>query len=475
MVVNVWAAINYICSYVTKSEKELGETMVEVLRAIPEGTPAVQRLRKIANAFMGARSVSAQEAIHRILGLYMLKKSREVHFISSGFPQHRHRLLKSKAQRAKLDFGASVSDLFVDGTIQKYEKRDCSEPDVASMSLATFAAFYDGNGERPSRSTAFDDNPMDCSGDDASESLDDASGDERASNDDSTTSSSRRGRQVSFTSSAAVAAASPPQERLRSSSPSSVASGVAQTSSDLPDSVQLVKGSGDDKRVIDTLRKRKRERILRFCGFEREGQEEEAAYSRLLLFRPFQNEERDMDLSSTPYSSYQQWLEAVWDQVRDGVETYDPYGHMMAKAMEEMTSAKREKLRKANIAADDPDGGYSDSGSDDDAVEELLDPDDLQLDVLQGIVADDASDAPPSRAFTVREGFEGYSKEELVSELATFQEAMNIDQKAAFAACVRCIRDYKEAQTTGKRYRGRPIFISGPGGRRCPAVSPLIA
>ncbi|MEM7602218.1 MAG: hypothetical protein AAF357_12480, partial [Verrucomicrobiota bacterium] len=97
MVTNTWAACQYICSYVAKSEKELGETMVEVLKNIPDGTSAIQRLRKIANAFMGARSVSAQEAIHRILGLNMLEKTRLVQFLMTGFPKQRHRTSLYKA------------------------------------------------------------------------------------------------------------------------------------------------------------------------------------------------------------------------------------------------------------------------------------------------------------------------------------------------------------------------------------------
>ncbi|MEM7603092.1 MAG: hypothetical protein AAF357_16975, partial [Verrucomicrobiota bacterium] len=258
LVTNTFAACTYICSYISKSEKELGETMVEVLRSMPEGTSPIQRLRKLANAFVGARSVSAQEAIHRIIGLNMVEKSRLVQFLMTGFPKNRHRMLKPRAQRQKLDRQtATVKDLFVDGPLQKYEMRDLSVPEVARMSFATFCAYYEGNTAH--RGPLTDDQP-----------IDDPDADLR----DKEANSDGESQSASDNESAMLLAG---QDAHQGGDAQASSSAVQKTTDqNLPREIKLL--GPDGKTVKEILIKRSRKKILRFCGFHREDQTTEFFY-----------------------------------------------------------------------------------------------------------------------------------------------------------------------------------------------------
>ena len=461
MVTNTWAACQYICNYVAKSEKELGETMTEVMRSIPEGTAPIQRLRKIANAFMGARSVSAQEAIHRILGLYMLKKSREVKFLSTGYPKNRHRMLKSRAQRQKLDPTKPVSpaDLFVAGAIEKYQQRDVSDRRVAEMSFATFCAFYEGNSKRESSWEDEEDGDEGCA--DLEAPADDDAGDKGSGSSDD------EQEEESGDDEAASAAPSRPASPS-GTRPPAPASAQASPTGNLPETIKLLSSHIDPKKrkTLDILYKRNKKRVLRFCSFGREDQAEEGAYSRLVLFLPFENEEDDFNLENSPYSSYQEWAEKVKERLEPGLAEFDSYGYIVTKSMEEMTKKKREKMVRHMGGAEEDGAADAEDDDDpaaDDAIDAFLDPDDLQLDVLQGIVPE-ADDATPTRPFSVRSGFQGCTKEEIVSQLEHIEAKMNADQAKTYDYACTKIANYKQAQAEGRRYKGRPVFISGPGG-----------
>jgi hypothetical protein len=424
LVTNAFAAIQYITAYISKCEKELGEAMTEVLRSIPEGTSPIQRLRKIANAFMGTRSVSAQEAIHLILGLSLLMKSRQCQFLNSGFPQNRHRMLKPKKVRRKLEH-PSVENIFFEGPMGKYERRDATSKEVAEMTFATFCAYYEGNDGRRGMRGDNEEEDHDGPGDDG-----DAMADERAAEEEEP---------------------------------------LAPTDSNgnsLPKQLRLLRDDGEEDVVLP---RRRRKKIIRYCNFSREDQKEEGAYSRLVLFRPFLKEAADMDLAKSGFASYKAWLSAEEEAMAPAVAEFDSYACILTESYDAMARQRKEQLEKAMAAADED--GQDDAGDDaedpDDALDFFLDPADLRLDVLDGI-GPDQDDGDVETGATegpaVRKGFEGVSKEDLITELKEMEGKMNADQTRSFSVCCRHIEDYREAQKAGRRYRGRPIFISGPGG-----------
>lgn len=67
--------------------------MRDVMSSLPNSEDWKLRMRKIANSFTNTRSMSAQEAVHQLLGLPLQMKTRQVIFLSSGFPKQRYRYL----------------------------------------------------------------------------------------------------------------------------------------------------------------------------------------------------------------------------------------------------------------------------------------------------------------------------------------------------------------------------------------------
>ena len=65
-VVNAYACVMYIASYVLKAEKGMGELLKQAAREMDQGNTR-QQLNKLGSVFLTNREVSAQEAVYRVL------------------------------------------------------------------------------------------------------------------------------------------------------------------------------------------------------------------------------------------------------------------------------------------------------------------------------------------------------------------------------------------------------------------------
>ncbi|WAR30905.1 PIF1-like protein [Mya arenaria] len=135
-VTSPYAAIAYITSYITKDEREVGT----VLQAVSKETRNLQvneQMKKVAFAFSNARTVSAQEAAYRVLGLPLYVSNFTTVWIPSGLPENRIRILKSKQQLNALD--DDDENVFSTNIIDRYAARPS---DLKQMCLAEFAMWY---------------------------------------------------------------------------------------------------------------------------------------------------------------------------------------------------------------------------------------------------------------------------------------------------------------------------------------------
>ena len=80
-VINAYACIMYVASYITKAEKSTGELLKQVCKEIRTEELNVQ-LKKVGAAFLTHREVGAQEAAYRILSMPMIQLSRQVVFLN---------------------------------------------------------------------------------------------------------------------------------------------------------------------------------------------------------------------------------------------------------------------------------------------------------------------------------------------------------------------------------------------------------
>ena len=76
-VLNAYACVMYVASYIMKTEKAMGELLKRVAAEARTDKLKVQ-MRKVGSAFLTHREVSAQEAAYRILSLPMKQLSRSV-------------------------------------------------------------------------------------------------------------------------------------------------------------------------------------------------------------------------------------------------------------------------------------------------------------------------------------------------------------------------------------------------------------
>ena len=132
-VMNAYACIMYVASYITKSEKTMGALLNQV--ASEERTSELtQQLRKIGAAFLNHRQLSSQEGAYRLLSLPMTKLSRDVNRIDTNPKEERITVLKNLAFLQKDD-----NDVFCKSNIQRYTHRP---PALATICLAEFVATY---------------------------------------------------------------------------------------------------------------------------------------------------------------------------------------------------------------------------------------------------------------------------------------------------------------------------------------------
>ena len=136
-VTNEVATVMYVCSYMTKGEKAMGETLKRVSKECRNDDMRTQ-MNKIKKEFLGKRVIGAPESCMRVLSLWLMKKSRKVIYVNSNMKHERVSLPKTRAQLEKMH--PDDDDVFATSLIDRYMARPTS---LEKMCLALFAVTYD--------------------------------------------------------------------------------------------------------------------------------------------------------------------------------------------------------------------------------------------------------------------------------------------------------------------------------------------
>lgn len=137
-VLDPYAAAMYIVNYVAKIESGLSKLMRDAAADVEEGNNSVKdKFKRIANVFLNANLMSAQEAAYHVLSLPLSKMSRQSVYINTSPACERVLMLKSEKELAKLD--KESNDVYVTGSISKYSNRPKTMENVC---LADFIAEY---------------------------------------------------------------------------------------------------------------------------------------------------------------------------------------------------------------------------------------------------------------------------------------------------------------------------------------------
>ena len=135
-VLNAYACVMYVASYIMKTERAMGELLKRV--AAEARTYELEtKLRKIGSAFLTHREVSAQEAVYGILSLPMKQLSRSVVFVNTNPKHERIAVLKSPDLLSQLK--DDDTNVFQKNLIDRYQHRP---QQLSSMCLAEFAATF---------------------------------------------------------------------------------------------------------------------------------------------------------------------------------------------------------------------------------------------------------------------------------------------------------------------------------------------
>ena len=135
-ILDPYACVMYIASYMLKSEKAMSELLRQVSRECASEDIKTQ-LRRLGSVFMNHRELSAQAAVYRILSLPLKQLSRTVVFVSTDPKDKRTCLLKPRHELENLD--ENSEDIYMTSLIDRYAARPGSLDD---MCLAEFAANY---------------------------------------------------------------------------------------------------------------------------------------------------------------------------------------------------------------------------------------------------------------------------------------------------------------------------------------------
>ena len=135
-VLDAYACVMYVASYMTKDEKGMGELLKQACKEHKD-LDMKNMLRRVGSVFLNHRELSAQEAAYRILSMPLRKVSRTVTFINTDPKETRAAVLKTKDQLHNLH--DEDEDVFQKSIVDRYDSRPNT---LEEMCLAEFAATY---------------------------------------------------------------------------------------------------------------------------------------------------------------------------------------------------------------------------------------------------------------------------------------------------------------------------------------------
>ncbi|XP_078582369.1 uncharacterized protein LOC144865469 isoform X1 [Branchiostoma floridae x Branchiostoma japonicum] len=141
-VLDAYSCVKYIVSYISKAEREMGKLLKQAQKEAREGNEDVlTEMRKVGNAYLHHREVSAQEAVYRVCSLNLKECSRQVTFIPTD--EQANRLSKPLADIQKLasEGNGDEENIWMPSIMDRYKARPQEEP-FRSMCAAEFVSEY---------------------------------------------------------------------------------------------------------------------------------------------------------------------------------------------------------------------------------------------------------------------------------------------------------------------------------------------
>ncbi|XP_053179094.1 uncharacterized protein LOC128362380 [Scomber japonicus] len=142
-VVDAYACIVYIISYISKAERDIGLLLGNAQReASKDGNvSAKEALKSLGSVYLHNRDVSAQEAVYRLSGMHLKEFSRKVVFIPTGDNIVKMSLPISILREKAESSDCNVDDIWMTSIVDRYKNRP-NDGTFNDMCIATFASEY---------------------------------------------------------------------------------------------------------------------------------------------------------------------------------------------------------------------------------------------------------------------------------------------------------------------------------------------
>ena len=137
-VIDEYSTVLYVCSYIIKGEKALGETLKKRVANECRNDDLWTQMKKIKKEFLGKSMLGVPESAMCILSMWLMKKSRKVVTVNTNMKDERVSLPKPGYRLAHL--AEDDEDVFARGIIDRYQ---CRPHSLNDMCLATFAVNYE--------------------------------------------------------------------------------------------------------------------------------------------------------------------------------------------------------------------------------------------------------------------------------------------------------------------------------------------
>ena len=137
-VIDTYACVAYIISYISKSEAEIGALLMDAKKEAKEGNKdAAEAMKHIGQAYIQNREVSAQEAVYRVCGMHLKESSRKTVFVPTG----KNPLKMSLPMNVLNSKRSNTDNVWMTSITEKYFARPDLE-EFNSMCLARFCSQY---------------------------------------------------------------------------------------------------------------------------------------------------------------------------------------------------------------------------------------------------------------------------------------------------------------------------------------------
>lgn len=153
-VLDAYACLIYILNYINKTDRGMSKLLRDAVKEIARGNNSLkERFRIIANKFIYATEISAQEAVYYLLGMPVSECSRMCVFINTNLPEKRVHVVKSNDELASMQ--EDDTDILSVDNIEYYTNRP---EELRKISLAEFLSEYNIESNKNSKTYKFENN-----------------------------------------------------------------------------------------------------------------------------------------------------------------------------------------------------------------------------------------------------------------------------------------------------------------------------